>query len=236
SVDWWDYWLGFGVTYPFAAKDFYNSGHAVDTKTDKNDFFFLNPGAYFQFKRFGIGANLDAQDARLHASSGGVSELRVRFVTTHLQAGYLFFDNQLAVGAGAQILGQGVLASTPTSDRLRDVYSSVGAGFETGFVLKPNGARWRIGGSVFGPIRTHVNKNSQVALTPEGDLVINGFYLPRSTESPWRTSIGAAYQFGPRPTNPRWTYVEEYAAEALRKLDEREHELERTRADRLAKL
>jgi hypothetical protein len=61
--DCYDYWLAFGVTCPFSAGDFYNSGRALQNTSDVtlDNIVFLIPGAYFRLWNLGIGLTIESQ-------------------------------------------------------------------------------------------------------------------------------------------------------------------------------
>ncbi|MBW2381707.1 MAG: hypothetical protein JRG70_19590, partial [Deltaproteobacteria bacterium] len=110
--DWYDYWLAFGITYPFQSGDFYNSGRVVGGTRNLSDdtTLFLIPGAYWQMWNLGIGLTIDSQFIKLEGVRNPVTmqqeTLRLRFTTFHIQAGYGFWDGQLIIGAGLRILRQ----------------------------------------------------------------------------------------------------------------------------------
>jgi hypothetical protein len=223
--DWYDYWLAFGVTYPFQAGDFYNSGEVLGNSDNvsQDSLVFLIPGVYWQMWNFGIGLTIDAQFIRLSVRNPNTMQdqsLRVRFTTFHLQAGYGFVDGQLILGAGLRILRQRTLVSNQLISG-GDAYQTLGLGAELGLMFKPHNERWSLGGSVFPEISTGLRTSGNVTETPEGDIVVGGFYLPRATKIPTTGSVGFSYQFGPRPTNPPWVSAGTLAATELERLDAR---------------
>jgi len=70
--DWYDYWLAFGITYPFQSGDFYNSGRVVGGTRNLSDdtTLFLIPGAYWQMWNLGIGLTIDSQFIKLGRATG----------------------------------------------------------------------------------------------------------------------------------------------------------------------
>jgi len=226
--DWYDYWLAFGVTYPFDSGDFYNSGDVVgdaDTLGDDTTLFLI-PGVYWQMWHLGIGFTIDSQLVQLPGVSNPATTqeetLRLRFTTFHIQAGYGFLDGQLIVGAGLRILRQRTFFSdTFVSDG--DLYKTLGLGAEVGVMLRPHYARWSFGGALFPKMSTGLRTRGEVSTTPEGDLLLGDYYVPRKITLPTTGSIGFSYQFGPRPTNPPWIDARTLAAEELEQL-RRRHE------------
>lgn len=239
--DWYDYWLAFGVTYPFQSGDFYNSGGVVENngEVSQDSLLFLIPGAYWQMWNFGIGLTIDAQFVELKGARDPVTmqeqTLRLRFVTFHLQAGYGFLDGQLIIGAGLRILRQ----RTFTSDRALggdDVSQTLGLGAEVGVMFRPHHRRWSLGASLFPDMSTGIRTRGNVMPNPDGDIVVGGFYLPQATEIPMTGSVGYSYQFGPRPTNPPWISAEVLAEEELERLDLKKSAAEEAEKEEIAEV
>ncbi len=228
--DWYDYWLALGVTYPFESGDFYNSGgFASMGRVQDDSTVFLIPGVYWQMWNLGIGLTIDAQFVKLSPAPGSTSSapgaLRLRFTTFHIQAGYGFLDGQLVIGAGLRILRQRSYVSDGFfSDG--DLYQTLGLGAELGVMVKPHHRRWSLGASLFPKISTGLRDRGSATQTPDGDLVVGSFYLPRNTTLATTGSLGFAYQFGPRPSNPPWISAEKLAAEDLARLDRRKSRLQ----------
>jgi hypothetical protein len=199
--EWYDYWLAFGVTYPFKAGDFYNSGRVLgDTENLKEDTLFLIPGAYFQIWNLGIGLTIDSQFIRLEGVVNPTTmeqeSLRLRFTTFHIQAGYGFLNGQLIIGAGLRILRQrAFLSKRVVSDG--DAYHTLGLGAEVGVMFRPHHKRWTLGASLFPEIRTGLRTRGNITQTPEGDILIGDFFLPHSTRLPTTGSLDP-------PIHPGW--------------------------------
>ena len=239
--DWYDYWLAFGVTYPFKAGDFYNSGRVVGDSAElgEDSLIFLIPGVYWQMWNLGIGLTIDAQFVELKGVRNPVTmqedTLRFRFVTFHIQAGYGFLDGQLIIGAGLRILRQRTLVSAqPLSGG--DVYQTLGLGAEVGVMFRPHHERWSLGASLFPDISTGLRSRGDVTPTPDGDIVVGDFYLPRATEVPMTGSVGFSYQFGPRPTNPPWISARMLAEGELARFDQRKQAAEEAEKEELAEV
>ena len=237
--DWYDYWLALGLTYPFDAGDFYNSGTVFgDPERDLNaSTLFLIPGVYWQMWHFGLGLTIDAQfiklDAVVDPTTMEPGTLRLRFTTFHIQAGYGFLEGQLIIGAGLRILRQRAY----TGDELisdADEYQTLGLGAELGVRLRPHHKRWSLGASLFPKISTGLRNRGNVMETPDGDIVVGDLYLPRSSEVPTTGSVGFSYQFGPRPTNPPWISAASLVAPELDKLERRKKAYEQRERDEIA--
>lgn len=237
--DWYDYWLAFGVTYPFDAGDFYNSGRVFDEprKLADDTSLFLIPGAYFQIWNLGIGLTIDSQFIKLKGVTNPVTmeqeRLRLRFTTFHIQAGYGFLDGQLIIGGGLRILRQrAFLSDRAISDG--DAYRALGLGAEVGVMFRPHHARWSLGGSLFPKVSTGIRNRGNATPTSDGDVVIGDYYLPRATTIPTTGGIGFSYQFGPRPTNPPWISAEKLAADDLQRLKRRKKATEKAEEEEIA--
>ena len=237
--DWYDYWLAFGVTYPFQAGDFYNSGRILqDTRKVADDTtFFLIPGAYFQMWNLGIGLTIDSQFIKLTGVRNPVTmrqeTLRLRFTTFHIQAGYGFWDGQLVIGAGLRILRQRAFLSERAVSH-GDTHQTLGLGAEIGVMLRPHHKPWSLGGALFPKTSTGINTSGNGTPAPDGDILIGDFYLPRATTIPTTGSIGFSYQFGPRPTNPPWVSAESLAADELERLERRKRAAKEAEVEEIA--
>lgn len=239
--DWYDYWLALGTTYPFKSGDFYNSGRVVGDSGQIADdsTFFLIPGAYFQMWNLGIGLTIDAQFVKIEGAIDPVTmeqdTLRLRFTVFHLQAGYGFLDGQLIIGGGLRILRQRTyLSARLPSDG--DSYQTLGLGAELGVMFKPHHKRWSLGASLFPQISTGVRERQDGSQTPDGDIVVGDFYVPRSTRIPTIGSVGFSYQFGLRPANPPWISAEKLAAHDLERLEHRKRAAEEDERDEIDRL
>lgn len=236
--DWYDYWLAFGVTYPFQSGDFYNSGGVLENpgNVSQDGLVFLIPGAYWQMWNLGIGLTIDAQLIKLSVRNPSTMRdetLRLRFTTFHLQGGYGFLDGQLILGAGLRILRQRSFVSNDFTSG-GDAYGTLGLGAEVGVMFRPHHKRWSLGGSLFPEMSTGLRRRGNVQETPDGDIVVGGFYLPRVTTIPTTGSVGFSYQFGPRPTNPPWISARMLAADELERLDRRKRSAEESEKEEIA--
>jgi hypothetical protein len=239
--DWYDYWLAFGITYPFDTGDFYNSGNVTGgdpSARDDAEFLFFIPGAYWQMWNFGLGLTVDSQrvtlDGLSNASGAEPDRLRLRFTTFHIQLGYGFFDGQLILGAGLRLLRERILVGEKALGKEDEAYAALGLGSELGVMFRPHGKRYRLGASFYPSIDTGGQRRGNAEVDEDGNIVVDGIYLPKNTELPHTGAVGFAYQFGPRPTNPPWIDVKDFAAEDLARLARREAELRRAEEGELA--
>jgi hypothetical protein len=238
--DWYDYWLAFGVTYPFKSGDFYNSGEIFGEgeNVEEDSLFFLIPGAYWQMWNFGIGLTIDAQFVSLKGVQNPTTmqpeQFRLRFTTFHIQAGYGFLDGQLVIGGGLRILRQRGFFSNTLLSRNADTFHSLGLGGEVGVMFRPHDKRWRLGASLYPEMGTGLRMRGDFVETPDGDITFGTFFLPHSTRLPTNGGVGFSYQFGPRPTNPPWISDEKLAAPELERLDRRERQVREAEQRELA--
>ena len=205
-----DFDLGFGLTFPSTLKnsDFFNSGRRTDLpKGTTGGFVFLNAAANLQFGKWGIGVTGDLQTYALNRGTGDSvvkadDQLNATISLTHIQLARSFADAQIIVGVGDRIAALAVSNDSSLDTARRDLFSSVGNGYEAGFVLKPNDHQFRIGGAFRTGVTTRAAADSPSVLYPNDNA--NRLYLPERVTVPWDLDVGLAIQLGPRPLNPRW--------------------------------
>ncbi|MEI9935748.1 MAG: hypothetical protein WDO69_00855 [Pseudomonadota bacterium] len=236
-----DYWLGFGLTFPAAlsSMDFFNSGSKTNLPNPPDSFVFLTPALNLQWGELGVGLTVEMQQYTLShedARAGGRSSaVRVTIPTTHLQFAHGLANNQLVIGVGARLVqmslhdGQG-----PAS------FTSTGEGLEFGMVFKPENRPLRLGLAFRTAVRTQANYQDGLLPNADGDIVVSDpsnpnstVYLPKTVASPWDLNFGFAVQFGKRPMNPPWRTDAMVNEEASLKHRLRELERERERDDAL---
>jgi hypothetical protein len=230
SADFWDYWVALSLTYPFDNGDFYNSGNVLEDsgKASADSFYFLNTGGYLQLYGLGFGLNVEILQVDVHAPGMDEAVLHMQLITNHVQVGYLFLDGQLALAGGLQVLRERVTAQVDKERTRQPV--DVGLGGEGGVLIRPNGAQWRVGASLFSQVKTEYGEQARAWQAAQELL------LSKSSVRPWRGNVAFAYQFGKRPLNPRFSYVEERAREPLRALDARKRRAEQDHARRMHEL
>lgn len=205
-----DYDLGFGLTFPSSLKnsDFFNSGRRTDLpKGNTFGFVFLNAAANLQYGKWGIGVTADLQTYGLNRDTIGSSakvrdELHATISVTHIQLARAFADGQLIVGIADRIATLAIQSESPLNATQRDLFSTVGNGYEAGFVFKPNKQQFRIGAAFRSGVTTRAAVDSETVLYPTDPA--NRLYLPERVTVPWDLDVGLAIQLGPRPLNPRW--------------------------------
>ena len=228
-----DYDLGLGITFPSAISntDFWNSGHRTQLpKTQSTDFLFFNLALQLQFGRWGFGLSTDFQKYSLLRAVDPVENaqrdrLAAQIAVGHLQLAHAFADGQLLIGAGLRTTGLSVTKDNRTSIAGQDLFSTVGNGFETGFIWRPNNWQIRLGGAYHGGFNTRAAPESTFLLYPED--AANRLYLPSGVAQPWDLNLGFAAQLGPRPLNPRWVDPLVVLEPMRRYLEWRAHERER---------
>jgi len=234
SYTYFDYWLGFGLTFPATLQnvDFFNSGSKTHITNPPESFVFFTPSVNLQFGDLGVGLSLETQQYALAMQEPGASTgrvLRVTIPTTHLQFAYGFDHNQWVFGVGARFVSMSVNGP----DRQRAAFKSTGSGLEFGMVWKPEGKPLRVGFAYRTPIRTAAHYTEGLLPNSEGDVIVTGtgasYYLPKAVAFPWDVNFGFALQFGARQFNPPWRrndeLIERHQLESrLRQLDREEEQ------------
>lgn len=232
SYTYFDYWLGFGLTFPatLSNMDFFNSGSTTSVANSPESFVFFTPAVNLQFGNLGIGYSLALQQYSLtppDAAETGQQPFSVSIPTMHFQIGYGFLRNQWVVGVGARYVSMGV----SREGVLRSAFSSSGLGVEVGGVWKPDNLPIRLGFAYRTPIVTLARYTDELLPNADGDLIVQGAngpsYLPTAVAVPWDINFGFAIQFGGRPFNPPWvanrTLIErKQLIHSLRELDREE--------------
>jgi len=240
-----DYWLGFGLTFPATLQnvDFFNSGSKTHITNPPDSFVFFTPSVNLQFGELGIGLSLEAQQYGLSTPSEDgetTTTLRVTIPTTHLQFAYGLDHNQWVLGVGARFVSMSVRGP----ERERSGFKSTGSGLEFGMVWKPENRPLRVGFSYRTAIRTQASFTEGLLPNSEGDVLVQNttpgsYYLPKAVAFPWDVNFGFAVQFGARPFNPPWRTNDELIERErlefrLRQLDReqsRDHALYEARSE-----
>ena len=233
-----DYWLGFGVTFPadLANMDFFNSGSKTHVPNSPNSFVFFTPAVNLQWGEFAIGLNLAVQQYALADPVAGEKRgITATIPTTHLQIARGFDHNQLVLGVGVRYVSMTV--NEPEKNGF--LFRSSGPGFEFGAVYKPETLPLRLGIAYRTPIVTQASYSDKLLPNESGDLILkrsdgSSLYLPKSVSSPWDFNFGFAVQFGARPLNHRWREDEELIKREMLERDLRELDLQEERQRALA--
>lgn len=224
-----DYWLGFGITFPatLSGVDFFNSGTKTNLTNTPDAFVFFTPAVNLQWGEFGLGLTLEMQQYELSGPPPGGS-IRVTIPTTHLQLARGIDHNQLVVGAGARLVSMSVSGPDAGS-----AFSSGGIGLEFGAVYKPENLPLRLGIAVRTPVETRASYRDGLLPDENGDLVVQTqagqAYLPKIVAMPWDFNFGFAVQLGKRPLNPPWRLLSELTERQT--LQHRLNEIDREQAE-----
>jgi hypothetical protein len=212
SVTDFDYWLGFGLTFPgsFANMDFYNSGaKSQGSAAAVQSFVMATPSAMLQFGAFGVGVSMELQNFQLgETTSGGQSaHLALAFNVVHAQMAYAFQRGALVLGLGSRILVMD--AATRGSDKSREKpMRSFGTGLELGALWKPTGQIFSVGAAFRSAITSVPTFSDSAVLNEDGDAVFQTdrgqFYLPTEATLPWDLNFGVAAELGVSPENKPW--------------------------------
>jgi len=225
SYSQFDYWLGFGITFPatLSGVDFFNSGSKTNLTNTPDAFVFFTPAVNLQWGEFGLGLTLEMQQYELSGPPPGGS-IRVTIPTTHLQLARGIDHNQLVVGAGARLVSMSVAGPDAGSS-----FSSGGIGLEFGAVYKPENLPLRLGVAVRTPVETRASYRDGLLPDENGDLVVQTqtgpAYMPKIVAVPWDFNFGFAVQLGKRPLNPPWRIMTELTERQT--LEHRLREIER---------
>ncbi|HKP61463.1 MAG TPA: hypothetical protein VJV78_32260 [Polyangiales bacterium] len=237
SYSHFDYWLGFGLTFPatLSDTDFFNSGSKTNIANSPDSFVFFTPAVNLQWGEFGVGLNLEVQQYALSKPTEEEEEqtgksISATIPTMHLQFARGIHHNQLVLGVGMRLVSMWVRDS---DNRARTLFSSNGAGLEFGGVYKPENLPFRVGLSFRTAIRTEPSYSDSLLPDADGDLIIENpggakTYLPEAVAFPWDLNFGVAWQFGARQLNPPWRMTEELAERET--LQHRLREIDRERA------
>ncbi len=244
STEYFDYWLGLGLTFPgrLASIDFFNSGSRTGFRGAADEPVFVTPALNLQWGTLGIGLTVEVQNYSVQrgAVPSGVvssSSLDAVLTTVHLQCANSFFDGQLVLGAGLRYLNMDLDAAAG-EDRTSTLFGTSGWGLELGAVWRPNLRPFRLGLAFRSPIDTQPTFSRTLLPTPDGDILLgdlsNPLFLPERVSAPWDVNIGAAVQLGRRPLNPLSQTIDSVAERARLTFRLRQLERDEDRERRLA--
>lgn len=224
-----DYDVGLSLTFPstIANTDFFNSGKRSDIGAPPDDsFLFFGLAVNLTFGPWGFGIASNLQNYNLDRSQNAAGESRDaltgQVAANQFQVAHAFADGELVVGVGLRSVALEVVSVASEDTPL---FTTVGLGYEAGFVWKPNHQQFRLGATLRSSVTTEVTPGSQRVLfrdDPENEL-----WLPDRVALPWELNFGAAVQFGPRPLNPRFIDPKELTRKLHRYLAWRTRERER---------
>lgn len=212
SVTDFDYWLGFGLTFPgsFEDMDFYNSGSkSPDSTSSVKSFVVATPSAMVQFGPFGFGVSLELQNYQLGeiTEAGESAHLSLAFNVAHMQLAYAFERGALVLGMGTRILLMDAGTRAPGQSRERPM-RSFGTGLELGALWKPIREIFSVGAAFRTGITTVPSFSDSAVVNSEGDAIFDTdtgqFYLPTEAILPWDLNVGVAAEFGVNPENRPW--------------------------------
>lgn len=211
GVAWFDWDLSISVSPgTIGDVDFDNNGSQDAWRSDTTNagsgnqrFQYAAAGLGLQFGAFGAGVLLRNETYTIDLPGDEGSTL-VELLTGHYGGAYHFFDGQLVIGAGVRSAGltitapQGATTSGMTQAQT-ELVSFLGAGLETGVLLRVVGQPWRFGAAARTPVV------SMIPAASGPPQPVNGVSaLPKEVHLPWELQLGLAWQFGERPLNRRW--------------------------------
>jgi hypothetical protein len=242
STDHIDYELGLGITFSssLAKSDVFNSGRrTVLSPKGVESLAFLNLAANLQVGRWGFGLSSDLQEYSLDRSTDATQtqqrdRLLARFAVTHATIGYAFHEQELLIGVGTRWSALNVVNANAPAGSEENLFEAIGSGLEAGVLLRPNDAQYRAGVCLRSAVVSNASPSSRVRVVYAGDPE-NELFLPDHVMLPWELNAGFAFQFGPRPFNPRWLEVQLELEPVHRYLEWRQRERLRRHAEALSR-
>lgn len=243
SVDYFDWWLGLGLTLPSSVSnlDYFNSGDVTHLNSPKG-LVFLTPAINLQWGDLGAGLTMELQTyefASVEAEGQPPTTVTTRLLTSHAQFAYSFIDDQLVLGVGHRYL---VMTTATRGDRLNrgGDFVSDGSGVELGALFKPNGFPLRFGASWRNSIQTDPSFSDAMLPDENGDITLDDgsgglYYFPKAAKLPWDLKVGFAWQIGARPFNQPFRAPEDVAERKLLSVRLRELDLQERRAAELSR-
>lgn len=223
SLTWLDWDLDASLSIPlnlFENDDFDNSG---ERDADYSNFIYLAGAIQVQAGPFGLGLFGSLQRYTLQFAPDQPRTF-VTLGSYHLLAAWHFFQNQLAVGAGARAL---TLSLSPPEAEI----TVFGAAPEVGFLIRPDWTPFRFGFTYRHAVVAGTSIGSGERIDERGVRRAGDLVLPSEVELPWEIETGIALQVGPRPINPEWLDPDDHEAELEEHFRERA-ELRRQEIDR----
>ncbi len=184
----WDQFsYGFGIDVSVATwlprNDLYNAPASAGAGS-----LFGSIAALVNYRHIGFGVAAEAQQNAVSRQAQGIStKLTANFRLIHTAVAYGYLDGQLELGAGLRIVGFSFDVSHSA------VPLTAGIGYTAGFIVKPKNQQFRVGATIEQPINARL---TGVPGTP-----------PATSQVPWTSALGFAYQFG-RRLNPAFVTVD----------------------------
>lgn len=196
EIDWYEWELTGGISLGglFHRNDFDNNGH---NELSSVDALMLSGGMRLQFGDVGGGATIVLQNYTL--SNGGRAYADVTFMNLRAGAAYSFFDGGLITGVSVR----NVIIDISESESSQSLVNFSGLGAEVGALIRPAGARYRVGAAVRTPVDSRPQTDAAVEVV-DGVRTAGGLVLPARVHVPWELAVGFAYQFGERRSNVPW--------------------------------
>ncbi len=232
--------LGGSLTFPSGLEhyDYFNSGRETCLPTGKQPYVFLGGAVHVQIDHFGFAATADLQQYSFRGQSelenDGQRDLAGQIVQNHVLGAYGVGDGQLAIGLGMRVTTFTVTTRSTVLQEGTNLLSTTGAGFETGFVWRPNWEHVRVGAAFRTAVNAETPKSGRQQLNTDNADPSDDRYLPDRVTVPWDLNFGAALQLGPRPINPRWVNPDDVVDRVRRRVDYGARERARRDRQRIA--
>jgi hypothetical protein len=205
-----DFDLSLSFTSPGTLKntDFDNNGVPGFTYSS---FLFSEVGALVQTGPWGFGLALSTQRYTLGQPGDAArpdQTLDVSLGRVNLQVARSFLEGELIAGLGVRGVVLDMNIVTPNAEET-PVAHLEGGSPELGVLWTPHHLPLRVAAAGRTRVRGGVQKDSPTRPDEQGDLRVDGRYLPSTIELPWELEVGFAYQLGPRPLNAPWPLTKE---------------------------
>jgi hypothetical protein len=205
-----DFDLSLSFTSPGTLQntDFDNNGVPGFTYSS---FLFSEVGALVQTGVRGFGLALSSQHYILGQPGDAArpdQTLDVSLGRVNLQAARSFLGGELIAGAGFRGVLLDMAITTPDAEETTLV-NLEGGSPELGLLWTPHRLPLRVAVAGRTRVRGSAQEDSPTRPDAQGDLRVDGRYLPSTIELPWELEAGLAYQLGPRPLNAPWPLTRE---------------------------
>lgn len=216
ATSWFDYKGTVGVTFPTSLTEFDYDNNGDDSYSNSTAFF-LTTGFGVQFGNLGFGGTGRMQRYHLGSKSDPSRQVSLSVWEGELLMAYSFLRGALITGFG--VSAHNIRMEKPNPFASDSLLSQVAGGaIHMGVLLSPLDLPWRAGFSIrVGPPPT-VALNGTSCRAPrctqqDGNLISDGFFLPRTVTVPSELRFGIAVQMFRRMSFP-WVNPHDAPSEA----------------------
>lgn len=211
----WDWGIGLDVAVGawLPKNKYYN--RPSDDNVQSSTTIFGTLAGMLNKNQFGVGIAAEAlrnAASRKDQAVGISTSLAANFGIVHATTAYGFSDGQLLLGGGLRYVGM----SWDRHNGGSGAFTSAGVGYEAGVILKPATSQYRLGVAF---------KSAAEAKVPDATDQTSTIHVP------WEVALGAAYQFGKRPLNPRFITGKQVAQQKANGAEPTKDEIQRAEAE-----